>query len=391
MPKKQKSGLYRTKIKIGVGADGKAINKWISGRTKAELEQARQDVIARYITGEALKDDVLFGPYAQKWFEGLKGSGLSAGSLESYRTALNLDILPVLGDINLRAIMPSDLSVLLGKYAGRSKTKITYIKAALNKIFTAACIDGILAKNPMEFVRAPQAAESAEKRALTETERAAIVRVCQTHPHGAYLAVMYYLGLRPGEARGLQWGDFSAGLATVKIQRDIDYKRGGIVDSLKTRQSYRTIPVPAELRKILDPLRGMPSMFLFRGEKSGKPLSKSTAERIWTDLMVHAGIAEPADPNNCYAPSDIRYKWKGLITPHVMRHNFVTMCWENGIDVYLTMRLVGHKSIKTTMDIYTHLTDAQTQVAAQKMDEMFREKSCNKVAQTIEGCIGNQK
>ena len=40
MPSKQKNGLYRTKIKIGVDADGKDIVKWISGKTKAELEKA---------------------------------------------------------------------------------------------------------------------------------------------------------------------------------------------------------------------------------------------------------------------------------------------------------------------------------------------------------------
>ena len=51
MPKKQKSGLYRTKIKIGVDAQGKDINKWVSGRTMAELETAKQEARAYYIEG----------------------------------------------------------------------------------------------------------------------------------------------------------------------------------------------------------------------------------------------------------------------------------------------------------------------------------------------------
>ena len=46
MPKKQKSGLYRTKIKIGVDAKGKDINKWVSGRTMAELEEAKREARA---------------------------------------------------------------------------------------------------------------------------------------------------------------------------------------------------------------------------------------------------------------------------------------------------------------------------------------------------------
>ena len=56
MPKKQKSGLYRTKIKIGVDAQGKDINKWVSGRTKAELETAKQEARAYYIDGTPKRD-----------------------------------------------------------------------------------------------------------------------------------------------------------------------------------------------------------------------------------------------------------------------------------------------------------------------------------------------
>ena len=67
MPKKQKSGLYRTKVKIGVDSNGKDINKWISGSTKAELEQAKQAVIKHYILGIGMQEDQLFGEYAVNW------------------------------------------------------------------------------------------------------------------------------------------------------------------------------------------------------------------------------------------------------------------------------------------------------------------------------------
>ena len=47
------------------------------------------------------------------------------------------------------------------------------------------------------------------------------------------------------------------------------------------------------------------------------------------------------------------------------------MCWENEIDVYSAMRLLGHSSIKTTMDIYTHLTNSQLGKMADMVDSMF--------------------
>lgn len=370
MAKKQKSGLYRTKVRIGYDAAGKPIDKWVSGKTRRELEEAKRAVHEVYIDGNGRPDDQVFGAYATAWFSRLKSSNIAPSGLESYRTALNRDILPVFGNHNLRAIRPSDLQGFLDRYAGRSKTKITYVRAALRKIFEAACVDRILQINPMDHVVAPEAAPAEEKRALTLDERAALERVCAEHPRGAYLAAMYYLGVRPGEARGLQWGDFAPGLKSVHVRRDIDYKAGGQAGDLKTESSDREIPVPEELRAILDPLRGLPGVYLFRGERSGKPLSKSTAERLWVELMLAAGMAEPAAENK-YPASDIRHEWRGIITPHALRHNYITMCWENGIDAFTTMHLVGHTSIQTTLDIYTHLSDAQRDLAAAQVEKMF--------------------
>ena len=51
MPKKQKSGLYRTKVKVGTDQTGKPIVKWVSGKTEKELEGAKREVIAHYVEG----------------------------------------------------------------------------------------------------------------------------------------------------------------------------------------------------------------------------------------------------------------------------------------------------------------------------------------------------
>ena len=45
MAKKQSNGLYRTKVKIGVDPDGNDIVKWVSGKTKKELEDAYPELM----------------------------------------------------------------------------------------------------------------------------------------------------------------------------------------------------------------------------------------------------------------------------------------------------------------------------------------------------------
>ena len=152
-------------------------------------------------------------------------------------------------------------------YAGMSATKITMICATLKGIFESACADRIISENPMAHIRKPKPTPPEEKIALAIEQRERIEAVCRNNPRSIYLALMYYLGLRPGEARGLQWGDIDWQKNTVHIQRDIDYKDGGKVGEVKTQKSKRIVPLPDALRAILSGLRGMPDLFLSCAER----------------------------------------------------------------------------------------------------------------------------
>ena len=375
---------YRSKVKIGIDAEGRPINKWIQGRTRAELAEARQAVIARYITGEALGDDRLFGDYAAEWFRIRKAPFISASTKESYRTALNKHLFPVLGDRMLRSIGAMELQELLNGYAGKSKSMITSLLSTLRGVFGSAMADRLIFADPTEHLIRPAARPTAIKPALTAEQRAALVAACASEPMGHYLALLYYLGCRPGEARGLMWKDVDWDRDLVHIARDIDYKANGNPGALKNRASDRHVPVPAPLRALLQPLRGLPDTYIAHGDRAvDRPLGKSTADRLWVRLMVAAGMAEPAPKDNKFHPSDPRHAHRALITPHALRHNYITMCWEHGFDPYETMKLVGHASIATTMNIYTHLSETQMSKTAAKLDDMFNSQPVPKVAQKL--------
>lgn len=368
MPKRKTP--YRSKVKIGVDAAGKPIVKYIQGYTRDELRQAREAIIARYITGAALASDRLFGDYATEWYKVRKAPFASASTRQSYRTALNKDLFPAFAERNLRAITAMELQDFLNQFMGKSATKIAVILAALRGIFGSAKADRLIAIDPTEVLMQPSASKAKSKPALTQPQRQAIADVCASHLMGHYLALLYYLGVRPGEARGLQWGDVDWKKGQIHILRDIDYKDGGKAGDLKTKASRRAIPIPAPLRAILAPLRGLPNAYIVHGEDARQPLAKTSAERLWVELMQAAGLVTPAEPNN-YRAGDPRSKWRPIITPHALRHNFITMCWENSLDPFETMKLVGHTSITTTMNIYTHLSEAQMQKTAAKLDSMF--------------------
>lgn len=117
----------------------------------------------------------------------------------------------------------------------------------------------------------------------------------------------------------------------------------------------------------------------FVSKISGLPPSKTTSGRIRVQIMyVAAPVEELPQESRKYGPNDIRSKYVPLITPHALSHNYITICWEHGLDVYTTMRLVGHSSHKTTMDIYTHLSDTQMKRTAAQVDSMYGNKAPDK-------------
>jgi integrase len=363
---------YRSKVKIGVDAQGRDIVKYIQGYTRAELDQARKAVIARYITGEAPEADRLFGDYATEWFRVRKEPFVSASTRESYRTALNKHLFPVLGNRMLRAITPLELQELINTYAGKSKSLIASILATLRGVYGAALADRIVIRDPTARLVRPPATPTAVKPALTADQRAALAAACAAEPMGHYLALLYYLGCRPGEARGLMWQDVDWDRDLIHIARDIDYKASGQPGVLKNAASDRHVPMPAPLRAILQPLRGLPDTYIAHAPGGpDRPLSKSSADRLWVRLMAAAGMATAAPEDGKFEKYDPRHKLRALITPHALRHNYITMCWEHGLDPYETMKLVGHASITTTMNIYTHLSEAQMAKTAAKLDDMF--------------------
>lgn len=367
MATKQKSGLYRARVKIGVDSQGRDVYKYISGKTRKELEQHRQSIISTHIAGNALNDDRLFGAYAVEWFRLRLSAKASVSTRNAYRNALNNHILPVFGDRCLRAIRPLEIQTFINGFAGLSTTSLTYIRAAFRKIYRCALTDRIVDYNPAEYVTLPEATPAAEKRALDPDERKRVERVCATHVSGLYLALMYYLGVRSGEASGCRWEDIDWQRRTIHVQRDIDYKAGGVPGNLKTKKSDRYIPIPAPLYELLKDRRGMPGTYIISGSTPAVPATESQNRRMWSSLMSACGMLEPPKKTT----DGKRVRSKPLISPHYLRHNYITMCWESGLDVYTTSRIVGHSNITTTLKIYTHLTDKQQRATAEKIDNMF--------------------
>ena len=386
MAKKNESGKYRGRVQIGVGKDGKPINKYVCAGTLRELEQKKEYVRNHYIEGQPLREDMPFYQYAEEWYKLKKEPFVSDASRSAYRTMFNKHILPAFGLRHLRAISASELQSFVNTFADSSKSQITLAVGTLKALFANAYAEGIIERDPSVSLIRPKPKKKTERRALTDQETEYVLETMQRHEHGLYLAVLYYLGLRRGEALGLQWGDFDFDEDLVHVQRDIDFCGSTARDGdLKTDAADRFVPIPGELRAMLTKVRGFPQQYVFHTE-TGQPWPQSSFKRIWLSLMEDAQCVDEREiKEGTKRKNDIVKRLKPTLTPHYFRHNFATLLFEAGVEPLIAMKILGHTDYQTTANIYTHLNSEMMKKSSVDMEEVFRRK------QEAKGALANAK
>ncbi len=245
MAKKKKPESLKGRVQIGVYPDGKPINKYVRGKSDVEVEAKKDEVRRQYIYGEPIREDMLFCEFAEEWYRLKKEPFLSNATKASYHSCFSRHILPAFGLRHLRAISSRDVQAFINGFNGTSKSHITLMKGIVKGILSSAFADGIIRFDPSAALVRPKAGKKAKRRALTAAETKRFLETIQTHENGLFLGVLYYLGLRRGEALGLKWGDIDWDENTVHIERDIDYTNSKAEEGdLKTQAAERYVPIP---------------------------------------------------------------------------------------------------------------------------------------------------
>lgn len=392
MPKKQKDGRYRAKIVVAKGE--KPV--WISARTVRELETKKRSVRETRIDG-AKPRDVTFHALVIEWFEVVKKPRIKTRStLANYQNAINLHLLPCFPEKQLvRAVRRADLQRCLDACAGRSATPCKLVHSIMTHVMKYALSERLIAVDPSAALTLPACRPSKPKDAFTPDQAEKLLAAAAASPDGLMIYLLYYTGIRRGEMLGLQWGDIDWEKHLIHIQRSVDFSAKKAGESqpfspLKTAASDRYVPIPESLEGILLPLRGQPQALLIP-LRDNEPLTASEYRLRWNRLMLAAGFAQLSSKYHEKAEKrrrsgdpppapQLAHDYEVSITPHWFRHNYITACVAAGIPAEVTMRIVGHSSYQTTINIYTHLQVEQFRTAAISLSGVFRGERCQKVA-----------
>ena len=165
-------------------------------------------------------------------------------------------------------------------------------------------------------------------------------------------------GMRIGEICALTWDDIDTDNGVINIRRTIQRiytieedvrKTELILDTPKTKNSIREIPMNRDLIRIIKPIKKIvnPSFFVLTND--AKPTEPRTYRSFYKQLMRYLEIPE--------------------IKFHGLRHSFATRCIESKCDYKTVSVLLGHSNISTTLNLYVHPNLEQKKKA---IEQMFR-------------------
>ena len=260
-------------------------------------------------------------------------------------------IFPVFEDMLIEQITPDDIAewqmTIKNKTYGNGKHYSAAfqrtIQSQFNTIINYAVSKGYITCNPMADVKNMGIKDKrVEFWSPEEYERFAIEAMKYPRMYYAY-EVLYWCGLREGEMLALTPADIDFNNKTLSVTKTYMRLNGkDYITPPKTNSSIRVVSMPTflcdELKEYLAMLYSpSPDQRIFMMDKS-KLLN--TFHKISDDVGLKR------------------------ITIHGLRHSHVSLLISKKYDIFEVSRRIGHKSIRTTQDIYGHLfTDVQKTIA----------------------------
>ena len=374
----RKDGLYTARF---VDRYGKRKEKFFSTVPEARnwLEEARysdkHDNV--FVQSNMTVDD-----WFSYWIDNIVGD-LAPNTQRNYRERYQFNIQPVIGKMLLTDVKPLHCKLVLNRmendYAG-STIRQTFI--CMGTMFKSALMNEFIQKHPMNGVQYTKPVRAvSDIKFLTKAEQQKFLEVAKRSHNYYQYALILETGLRTGELIGLTWDAIDWNKRTLTINKTLEYRhkqgywRAG---PPKTQQSYRIIPLTNKAYEILEELYANLSC-----RKESDALSETleyidrrTGEKtnfVMRDLVfINWRTGEPGK-NSSYDTHLYKLCDEAGIKRfcmHALRHTYATRAIESGMQPKVLQKLLGHASIKTTMDRYVHVTEDSLLNAVRQFESM---------------------
>ena len=342
--------LFRTSVMLPNGK-----RKWIRSKSKEGLEQKKKEVMLQIGTGLDILDNSTFGEYAEVWFNVYKKPYLRQKSLEALRNALNNHIYPFLRDVPLKKVSPMQIQLIVASLAKNSKSLNDKVIQILRGVLNAAVDNNLIAKSPVPTKIKSKGVRTKEKTALTADQSKRLLDAVSSTRAYLFCLIALQTGMRRGEICGLMWEDIDLDRQIIHVRHNAVFTSSQTIvsEALKTSAAVRDIPIPPTLLDTLKELKSSGGSPFVLHMDNGKPLSQSSFSNLW-DMVRRRTVDDPAELGTKATNSKMVRSLDFHVTPHLLRHTYITRLFESGLDIKEIQYLAGHTTVDMTLRVYTH-------------------------------------
>lgn len=369
-------GLYQARYPIGVGENGKTKYKSIYGKKKTGPDGVMakmRDALAALGKGTYVDpSDKTLLSWCRDWYETYKEPSVKTNTRSKYNTSFARLKRYDIANIQLKNLSLELIQKFYNQLArdGMCEETIKATHSLVNGALEKAEEINMINKNPAKRVIIPKtdndSEEDAAKALNDEQSTDFMYQIGKRSKYYMYALFMLNTGLRPGEALALVRSDINFKKKTVSVTKTYLEKEKKVQNSTKTSSSKRTVPIPDNIIKLLTEYmlkqpKQKPDSPLFQTDKGHRPTPSYLRKRF----KFAGGHA------NC--------PWVNL---HTMRHTYASRLFKEGVDIKIISKLLGHKDVSTTYDIYVHfinnIVEDSVQILNTGIPETLPEKSKKK-------------
>lgn len=338
---KRKDGRWMARYTVTL-PDGTRKRQSITMKDRAAVLARLQEEIAQANRGMPVnKTKYLLRDWVEYWLENIDKPKVKESTWWTHKYRLERLVLPEIGHISVQALTPVHVRTMLNDWIKRGvgKRSCQLALLALSAVMRDAVKQELVYRNVVRLVDPPKY-QRAERNFWTQEQAKTFLQHLKDADHRFYgvFLVLFTYGLRRGEAAGLQWGDIDFEKDTLTISKGLVL--AGTEQKLttpKTLASIRKLPLTPEVKAVL---------LAEKAQRNPRP----------EDFVFITNRKKHLDPSSLRTMFERHSCQLGLprITLHEIRHTLATILKDNDVSPKDAQTILGHSSITTTLQIYTH-------------------------------------
>ena len=316
--------------------------------------------------------------------------GLAKGTADNYRSLTANHISPAIGSLEISEITSGIILDLYNKVrlAEVSQFPLEGIRRILNGAFEYATVRGYIASDPMNGLKLPKSInKTTEKSAYTPHQIQLMSRaLLQTNDRRLPFQIAALTGMRESEIAGLQWSDIDMNARVIHVRQQLHCNGSDMYFGPTKTGAIRDIPFGDMLSKILIEAK---KRQIENKEKWGKKYRYALRlADSHVSYDTEAGCAGHLDmvctkaDGRCLQAWDfkaissvIKDAFDDEFSFHLLRHSHATIALDSGAGIKAVADRLGHKDVRTTLAVYTHVSPAMRTKTAELIEEEFSDSS----------------